>query len=170
MPKLEHKIFGVLPDQTRISLPIWAYRADMDGAGWGGCHGISRGCRSDRSGSGCRQGGGMDKRSLVAVRRIGPFILMVLLFLADGGVVFPSSENVEPGYKPTIEISEAIAIAEKYADSHGYKLEDYAMDYVRLKGNEWIVFFQGKVPTVGNHFSIAINKLDKSKIALHPGK
>lgn len=69
--------------------------------------------------------------------------------------------------------AEAVRIAEQAAEREGRRLSDYKppkahYEYTR-KDKTWWVFFDGRVPMPGNHFSVSIDD-QSGKTRLMPGK
>lgn len=111
-------------------------------------------------------------RDNITVLKTGAFATFVFCLVCFCGIgqIFCADVMKKQNVQYPVDIVSAIDAAKEYAKEKGYKLEEYEIDYARLKNDKWFISFQGKVPTFGNHFSVSLNKLDKTKITLHPGE
>ena len=97
---------------------------------------------------------------------------LALLALASWFVVGCSSAGV-PAHSPRLQPDEVAALARRAGVRDGYVLKDYNQLAPRFefvyRDHTWTVFFEGKRPAPGNHFSVWVDDQTR-KTTVMPGE
>jgi len=99
------------------------------------------------------------------------FAAALLIVAGCSHAIHVESEDRPAGAR--LSTPEVIRIAQQAAERDGRRLSDYKppeahYEYTR-KDKSWWVFFDGRVPTPGNHFSVTIED-QTGKTHLMPGE